>query len=91
MLLQNIPMEDFHHGNLTAVMASDQAQTALTADGAGGNFAGDESPVEDTGPVKRDGGRSSVWLEHLVVAQEVVGSSPIAHPYNSVAGRGAVR
>jgi hypothetical protein len=26
------------------------------------------------------GGHSSVWLEHLVVAQKVMGSSPIAHP-----------
>ncbi len=27
------------------------------------------------------GGHSSIRLEHLVVAQEVVGSSPIGHPY----------
>ena len=26
------------------------------------------------------GGRSSVWLEHLVVVQEVAGSNPVGHP-----------
>ena len=57
----------------------------LTAVGSGGKFAGAIRQLTDlSGGINPhlsvSGGRSSAWLEHLVVAQEVVGSSPIAHP-----------
>lgn len=34
----------------------------------------------NTSAFHADGGRSSIWLEHLVVVQEVAGSSPVARP-----------